>query len=77
MNKAVFVTEITVTDPDTNALVWLSVFKDHISGSLFAIDSSYLEQTFEDDDIIAVPNVFLSDTSRFNRQSCLQLTGEF
>ena len=35
-------------DPDTGNNVQLEVYK-HENGGMFAIDSSYLEQNFEDD----------------------------
>jgi len=48
MKQATFVTGITVTDPDTGADVHLDVFK-HQNGGMFAMDSSYLEQGWDDD----------------------------
>ncbi len=56
MNKAKFVKQITVIDPDTKGTVLLEVYK-HENGGMFAMDSSYLEQNFEDDDepVIADP----------------------
>jgi hypothetical protein len=47
---AKFVNEITVTDPDTNLPVELSVFK-HSNGGMFAIDSSYYDQVCEENDM--------------------------
>jgi len=49
MNKANFVTEITVTDPESGGNVELSVFK-HENGGMFAIDSSYIDQVLDDDE---------------------------
>ena len=46
--EAQYSEEITVIDPDTKGEVGLTVFK-HQNGGMFAIDSSYLEQEFEDD----------------------------
>jgi hypothetical protein len=53
---AKFVNEITVIDPDSKGAVELSIFK-HQNGGMFAIDSSYLVQEFEDDNdpVIADP----------------------
>lgn len=56
-NKAKYVTSIDVRDPDTNALIEMSVYK-HNNGGMFAIDFSYLEQNFEDDENIIVPDMF-------------------
>jgi len=57
--EAKFVTEITVTDPDSNAPVELAVFK-HENGGMFAIDSSYVDQELEEDEFgdIYVPDPF-------------------
>ena len=49
MNKAYFVEEIVVTDPDSKGLVELEVYK-HENGGMFAIDSSYLDQVARTDD---------------------------
>jgi len=56
MNKAKFVKQIVVTDPDTKGLVELDVFK-HENGGMFAVDDSYLQQNFDDetDPVIADP----------------------
>ncbi len=56
--SAKYVCEITVEDPDSKAPVELSVFKDSISGGMFAVDSSYLEQCFEDDKDPVIQNPF-------------------
>lgn len=42
--KAKFITEVTITDPDSKAPIEISIFKDPESGALFGIDSSFLEQ---------------------------------
>ena len=46
---AIFVKEITVTDPDSKGEVELAVFK-HSNGGMFAIDSSYIVQVLDEDD---------------------------
>ena len=48
MSIAKFVKEITVVDPDTGGDVHLEVYK-HEGGGMLAIDSSFLEQSTEDD----------------------------
>jgi hypothetical protein len=57
MNKAKFVKEIIITDPDTNGDVTLEVFK-HEGGGMFAVDSSYLEQVCDEDTYPVIPDVF-------------------
>jgi len=49
MNKAYFVQEIKVIDPDSKGEVELSVYK-HENGGMFAIDSSFLDQVARTDD---------------------------
>jgi len=49
MKKAYFVTELTVTDPDSKAPVELEVYK-HENGGMFAVDSSFLDQVARTDD---------------------------
>lgn len=41
--EAKYVSEITVIDPDSKLEVTLAVFKDQVSGGMFAIDSSFLD----------------------------------
>lgn len=53
MKQAKFVKEITVIDPDTNSPVEISIYK-HENGGMFGIDSSYIEQVLEDDDLTNV-----------------------
>ena len=48
MQKAKFVKEVTVIDPDSKGEVSLSVFK-HDNGGMFAIDSSYIEQVLPEE----------------------------
>jgi hypothetical protein len=57
MKFAKYTTSITVTDPDSKAPVELSVFK-HENGGMFAIDSSYLDQSFDDDIDPEIPDPF-------------------
>ena len=61
MNKGSFwVTEVTVTDPNTGFPVELSVYK-HENGGMFAVDSSYIEQVLEEDQPIPDPFGDLDD----------------
>jgi len=53
--KAKYVEEIVVTDPDTGGLVELDVFK-HENGGMFAVDASYLDQCYEDDENPIIPD---------------------
>jgi len=59
-NKAKYVQSIEVRDPDTNEMVEMYVYK-HKNGGMFAIDLSYLEQNFEDDEDIILPDMFSDD----------------
>ncbi len=42
MNKAKYVQDITVIDPDTKGEVDITIFK-HETGYMFAIDASYID----------------------------------
>lgn len=55
--KAQYVKEVIVIDPDSKGEVAISIFK-HESGGMFGVDSSYLDQAFDDEAVIKVPNVF-------------------
>ena len=57
MKTAEFVKEITVIDPDTKGNVQLSVYK-HECGGMFAIDSSFLDQCTDDDELPVIPDPF-------------------
>lgn len=48
MRTAKLVKEITVIDPDTTGEVRLTVYK-HENGAMFALDSSFLDQCYEDE----------------------------
>ena len=48
MQKAKFIKEITIEDPDTGQPIEMEVYK-HENGGMFAIDSSYLEQVADED----------------------------
>lgn len=55
-NTARFTQEVTVTDPAYNSDVALSVFVHEQGGGMFAIDSSYLVECFEDDEDPVIPD---------------------
>ena len=57
MNKAYFVKEITVIDPDSKGEVELSVYK-HENGGMFAMDSSFLDQCCDEDSYPVIPDPF-------------------
>lgn len=42
MKAAKYITEITVTDPHTNAPVEVAIYKDIQSGGMFGVDASFL-----------------------------------
>jgi hypothetical protein len=76
MNKAKFVTEISVQDPDHPSLmVNLSVYK-HENGGMFAMDSSYIEQLDgiddEDDITVRIPDPF-GDVENCKKNSLVEL----
>jgi len=56
--KAVFVSEVTAEDPDSRAPVSVSIYKHRGTGGMFGVDSSYLEQCFDDDDSPIIPDPF-------------------
>ena len=49
LTSAEFVKEVSVKDPDSKSYVEMSVFKHNQTGGMFAVDSSYLDQCFDDD----------------------------
>jgi hypothetical protein len=58
---ATLVQEVTVTDPDTKANVSVSIYKHDQSGGMFGIDSSFIEQNFDDDETPTVADPFNND----------------
>ena len=60
MNKAIFVKEITVIDPDTKGNVQIAIYK-HEAGGMFGIDASFL---LEFEDKITIPDVFSNPTRK-------------
>ena len=49
IQKAKFVKEIVVKDPDTGNLIEIEIYK-HENGGMFGVDSSYLDQKFGDEE---------------------------
>jgi len=49
-STATYTEEVTVIDPNSKGEVAMSVFVHDQSGGMFAIDSSYLDQCFDDDE---------------------------
>jgi hypothetical protein len=47
-NKATFVTEVKVVDPDTGNEIEVEIWK-HQNGGMFGMDSSYLDQCSDPD----------------------------
>lgn len=48
MRTAKYVSDITVTDPDTNEPIEITVFKEE-GGGMFAVDASFIEQCLGDE----------------------------
>jgi len=58
MNKAKYVNQISVIDPDTKGEVELAVYKHINSGGMFAIDSSFIDQIFDEDEKVIISDPF-------------------
>jgi len=56
-----FITEVTVIDPDSKGEVSMSVFKHDQGQGMFAIDSSFLDQCFDDDEDPVIDDPFNKD----------------
>jgi hypothetical protein len=55
---ATFIQEVEVIDPDTNAPVKVAIYKHDNSGGMFGVDSSFIEQNFDDDETPTVADPF-------------------
>lgn len=55
--KATFIKEIEVIDPSDSTLQILTIFK-HPNGAMLAIDSSYIDQCFDDDEKVTIPDPY-------------------
>lgn len=53
MNKAKFVKDVTVIDPDTLGEVEITIFK-HQNNGMFGLDASFIEQELKEDYEITV-----------------------
>ena len=68
MRKAKLVKEITVIDPDSKGKVQLTIYK-HENGGMFARDSSFLDQCYEDEIYPLIPDPFYNaPDSSLNRE---------
>jgi hypothetical protein len=56
LTSAEYVKEVRAIDPDSKLIVEMSVFKHNQGGGMFAVDSSYLEQCFDDDTDPVIPD---------------------
>lgn len=65
-----FVTEVSVTDPSSGGEVQVSIFKDPKSGGMFGVDSSYIEQNFEEDEEVLVKNPIGKELVNFIELDC-------
>lgn len=45
--EAIFIQEITVIDPETKGEVAVEIWKDPVSGGIFGLDASFIEQMTE------------------------------
>lgn len=60
MEKAKFVDELTVKDPETFGDVEIAIYK-HPCGGMFGIDCSFIDQCFDDNPTILDPFVDVVD----------------
>ena len=63
MKKAIYVADITVTDPDTHELIEVSIFK-HENGGMFGIDASYIDAIDDGQPTIKIADVFAEQKLR-------------
>ncbi len=61
MNKANYVADITVIDPDTLGEVEVTIFK-HPNGAMFGIDASFIEQVLEEENEITIDPFNVNET---------------
>lgn len=55
---ATFVTNVTVTDPETNNTVTLAIYKHDYTGEMFGIDKKFIRENFDDDETPTVADPF-------------------
>lgn len=58
MNTAKFLIETKTIDPDTGGDVHVSMFKHNESGGIFGIDTSFICETFDDDEDVIIADPF-------------------
>lgn len=58
MNTAKFINSRITIDPDTGGDVNISMFKHEQSGGIFGIDTSFIVETFEDDEEVIIADPF-------------------
>jgi hypothetical protein len=58
---AIFVKEVTVIDPDSNLEVEVSIYKHQTAFGMFGIDSSFVDQNFDDDETPMISDPFNAD----------------
>lgn len=74
-NRAKFVKEITVEDPDTGFSIEMEVYK-HENGGMFAINSSYLDQVAEEEEGLGeTPEAVIMDPFSYGDPQTLYLEG--
>jgi hypothetical protein len=67
VTKATRIKTIVVEDPDSKADVELDVFKDPLSGSVFAVDASFIDQVS-----VLIPSIFKSGTLQLDEDDELE-----
>jgi hypothetical protein len=72
MDTAKFFQEITVIDPDSYLPVEVDLFK-HENGGIFGIDASYLDQNFDSDEDIKIPDPLSNGSGIYGKM--VKLTG--
>lgn len=58
MNTAKFINSRITIDPDTGRDVNVSMFKHNESGGIFGIDTSFIVETFDDDEDVIISDPF-------------------
>lgn len=53
MKSAIFIKEITVVDPDSGLEVEIAIYKDIGSGGIFGVDSSYVAQLEDGENVFS------------------------
>lgn len=61
MNKAKFIKDVTIVDPDDMSEVEVSIFK-HVNGKMFGLDNNFIDQELEEDFEITIDPFDANDT---------------